>query len=113
MNWNKIKSEVEYAITTGITLEDFLLSKDMDRNQWYAMKPKGWKWNKIQREENSKSSSPEDEKAMKLCCINTICENSVASKSDICMTCTNFALKNLLMMYRKGFTDKIIKNLLG
>jgi hypothetical protein len=119
MKWEDIKDEVIYAIETDVTQEEFLLSKDLTRGQWYGVKPKGFKWRSVKKEggfTKTPSHEPnpciETEDPSRLC-QNTICENEMVDSSGLCMLCTNFLLKNIIMLFRKGFTEKVIKSHLG
>jgi hypothetical protein len=114
--WDDLKSEVQYAIETGVSLEEFLLSKDLTRAQWYSIKPKGFKWNKLAKLNKEGEPSESDRlihTRINKMCHNTICENEMIDNSGLCMNCTNFLLKNIIMLFRKGFTEKVIKKQLG
>ena len=120
MNWESLEKEASYAIETGVTLEEFLLSKDMTRAQWYNVKPNGYKWNKKRRE--AKNSPPSSDgnncsgdyiPSINQLCHNTVCENEMHDNSGLCLSCTNFVLKHILLLYRKGYTDRILKKYLG
>ena len=115
MKWDEIKSEVQYAIETGVTKEEFLLSKDMTRGQWYGVKPKGFKWNSEAKQSKGDSPLPRSVSHINInrMCHNTICENEMVENTGLCMSCTNLLLKNIIMLFRKGFTENLIKKQLG
>lgn len=65
--WISLRPEIDEAIRAGLTAQDFWELNDISRDQWYRMKPAGFKWNQIQKELKIKrktrnKSKPEPEK---------------------------------------------------
>lgn len=48
--WDAMRDDVDEAIRAGYTAKEFMELNDISRDQWYAMKPPGFKWHKIQAE---------------------------------------------------------------
>jgi hypothetical protein len=48
--WSLLRNEVDEAIRAGLTAKEFMELHDISRDQWYKMKPKGFKWHRIQTE---------------------------------------------------------------
>jgi len=56
--WISMRQEVDEAIREGLTAKEFMELNDISRDQWYRIKPIGFKWHKIQTELNIKRRMP-------------------------------------------------------
>lgn len=48
--WQSMRKEVDEAIRAGLTANEFMELQGISRDQWYRMKPKGFRWATIQKE---------------------------------------------------------------
>lgn len=60
--WENMRKDIDEAIRAGLTAKEFMELNDISRDQWYRMKPKGFKWHKIQTELNIKRKLPNERK---------------------------------------------------
>jgi len=56
--WLELRNDIDEAIRAGLTAREFMELNDISRDQWYRMKPIGFKWHKIQTELNIKRKNP-------------------------------------------------------
>ena len=47
--WEQIRPAADEAIRAGLTIGEFQELQGISRDQWYRIKPKGFKWHHIQK----------------------------------------------------------------
>ena len=132
--WNEIRPLVDVAIRQGQTKPDFCEEHDITVTQWNTIKPKGFNWRGIRKElgittkYKTKAQDhnpdaffiPSDESIIddllkevpkhKAC---TRCGEANYTEKELCPTCKNDLLECLLSLYRSGFTDADVTEVLG
>jgi len=140
--WNEIRPLVDAAIRRGQTKPDFCEEHDITLSQWNTMKPKGFNWRGIRKElgittkykpkgeadpyvsadtfkitaasAQAANSAIDDilkEVPKHKAC--TRCGEANYTERDLCPPCKNDLLECLLSLYRSGFTDADVTEVLG
>jgi len=125
MNWEEIRENVDKAIRAGQTKDDFCDENDISRGQWYSMKPKGFKWHKIQlelgvkvkkprsaKEPEVKEEEPDDMPTEQICPKKGCGQEHFATEECLCPYCKVELLEGLMRLYRGGFSDDQIREAL-
>ena len=116
-NWEEHRTGVDQAIRAGMSKQEWCDENDISRGLWYSMKPKGFKWNAIQNELGIKKNKvkrrekiDEVEIPQERHC--KVCVN-IHFSEGLCVYCKIILLKSLMDLYRQGFTDDDVREVLG
>jgi hypothetical protein len=129
LKWDDIRDQVDKAIRSGQSKDDFCEEHGIPRVEWYRMKPKQFKWHKIQKQLNIKVTKPRNkivepkiiepkvvespvEVEEEFQCTKKDCEN-LHYHDGICPYCKITLLEKVMEIYRDGFSDSHIREVLG
>jgi len=124
--WESIRDLVDKSIRSGQSKDDFCDEHNITRGEWYKLKPKNFKWQKIQKQLNIKVNKPRKaeelivkptteptvEVAEEYACNKKGCAN-VHDVDGVCPYCKINLLEKIMGIYREGFSDEHIREVLG
>ena len=114
IEWEQVRPFVDVAIRRGQSCIDFCTENDIKRDDWYSMKPKGFKWHTIQKELNIhvKKPRPAPPHHEENYCNRQECSNEKLKGGSLCANCKIELLVGIMVVYRLGFSDKDITEVL-
>lgn len=116
----KYRNLADTAIRAGLTRNQFLKDEGITDDYWFKLKPKGYKWQSIQKKLGIKRiksdedcvSLGEEIPAVEKTCTIKYCSNIISPKTDVCSCCKVILLENILNIVKMGFSKELIEKYL-